>query len=241
MLLYHYTKFERFQEIWKSKALNFNVQTNTNDIFERNKIIIADTCFSKRNGLDTNSVISQIFTEIRKYKQVSFCKDYPDGTKGYASPMMWGQYARSKNKDNIWEDGVCLELDSSKIIIPSNHYLQGEIMYTKELDNIHLSSIDFTKNNVITDLIYSNKDLLFFSKHKHWEHESEYRFLSKYDEVMNISNAIMGIYVLDRESNTFIKVKDLVGDPSLIYFMIKGGNTWSLSRYNYKKYLLNFQ
>ncbi len=236
MLLYHYTKLYSFQKIWESKRLLFSQQKNTNDIFERRKFIVGDLKQSSTTYGDVNCLVSQIFNEIKSYKQVSLCKDYPDGTKGYASPMMWGQYARSKEND-IWIDGVCIELDSSKIAIPSGNYFDGEVRYSKELENIHLNGFDFKQDNSIAKFVKYNMNALFFFKHKHWEHESEYRIVSKHDEGIDISNAITGVSVLDMESETFNEVFKLVRDPFLIYFMLKGGSVWSLSRYNYGKYL----
>ena len=236
MFLYHYTKLDSFRKIWKSKKLLFSQQTNTNDIFERRKFIVGDLQQSSTTYGDVNCLVSQIFNEIKSYKQVSLCKDYPDGTKGYASPMMWGQYARSKEND-IWIDGVCIELDSSRIAIPSGNYFDGEVWYSKEIDNIHLNGFDFKQDNSIEKFVKYNKDVLFFSKHKHWKYESEYRIVSKHDDTIDISNAITGVHVLDMESETFNEVSKLVKAPSLIYFILKGGSLWGLSRYNYGKYL----
>ncbi len=236
MFLYHYTKLDSFQKIWESKKLLFSQQTHTNDIFERRKFIVGDLQQSSTTNGDMNILVSQIFNEIKSYKQVSLCKDYPDGTKGYASPMMWGQYARSKEND-IWIDGVCIELDSSKIVIASGDHFEGKVKYSKELSNIHLNGFDFKQNNSIAKFVKYNMDALFFSKHKYLEHESEYRIVSKHDEGIDISNAITGVYVLDMESETFNEVFKLVRDPFLIYYMLKGGSVWSLSRYNYGKYL----
>ncbi|MCR5589103.1 MAG: DUF2971 domain-containing protein [Bacteroidales bacterium] len=214
----------------------FSQQTNTNDIFERRKFIVGDLQHSSITNIDVNCLVSQIFNEIKSYKQVCLCKDYPDGTKGYASPMMWGQYARSKEND-IWIDGVCIELDTSKMVIESGSHFERIVKYSEKLDNIHLKGYDFKQDNSIAKFVKYNKDALFFSKHKHWEHESEYRIVSKHDKVIDISNAITGVYVLDMESETFNVVFKLVKDPSLIYFMLKGGSVWGLSRYNYGKYL----
>ena len=67
------------------------------------------------------------FREIDSYKQISLTKNYKT-LKGYASPMMWGQYARRKTRYNTWKDGVCIELESSRIERPTDSFLRERLL-----------------------------------------------------------------------------------------------------------------
>ncbi len=215
MRLYHYTTIDNFESILDNNIW-FSEYKRSNDYFERHKFIIENSAM--RNPAH---ILNRIYDEIRKYKQISFCKDYEDGTKGYASPMMWGQYARS-NKTGEWQDGVCIEFDSSKFKINSGTYFDKAIDYRSQIIPLSTSGFDFTQNNAITEFIDSNKELLFFTKHKHWEHENEYRFISKDCNEIDISEAIIGVYVLDKESTTMEKVIKCVKDSLKVYFITIG-------------------
>lgn len=130
MKLYHYTSVSSFSKIWQSKTLRFSEGKGTNDYFERHKVITADNGKLIYNGEKTTIEVIQhninvIFEEINKYKQISLCRDYSNGLRGYASPMMWGQYARYKDDNGVWQDGVCIELDEKNSILPRNHSLQN--------------------------------------------------------------------------------------------------------------------
>ena len=103
MTLYHYTTLENFFSIWESKVLRFSYSKYTNDYFEREKtyVFCQDTFTYKGKPLDRTcfkGFREGRIEELDKYRQVSFCLDYSRKMPGYASPMMWGQYARSKNK-----------------------------------------------------------------------------------------------------------------------------------------------
>ena len=65
--------------------------------------------------------------------------------------------------------------------------------------------------------------MLFFTKHKHWEHEREYRFVSKHEYEIGITNAITGIYVLGVNNFTLDRIEEIVKDDSLINFLIITG------------------
>lgn len=131
--------------------------------------------------------------------------------------MMWGQYARTKI-DNTWQDGVCIELDSTKIKRPKEFLYEGEIDYKEIVPMPCLEGIDPLQSDAAERYVTLNKKMLFFTKHKHWEHENEYRIVCKEVEFLDISNAITGIYALD-ESEALTKVKELVTDESLVYFL----------------------
>jgi len=223
--LYHYTKIDNFKSIWKKKIIWFSEYKRANDYFERHKFIAGNSTM-----INTTNTLNRIYDEIRKYKQISFCKDYEDGTKGYASPMMWGQYARSKESGE-WLDGVCIELDSTKFKIKSGTYFDNAIDYRSQIIPLSTSGFDFTQNDAITKFIDLNKELLFFTKHRHWEHENEYRFISKDCNEIDISEAIEGVHVLDKDSITMEEVIKCVKGSLKVYFITIGGFN-GLSRCN---------
>ena len=44
-----------------------------------------------------------------------------------------------------------------------------------------------------------NRKQLFFQKHRHWEMENEYRYISKDCEYLDISDAVTTVYVLGED------------------------------------------
>lgn len=224
MKLYHYTKLRNLVGIWHSRSLKFNDSHKTNDIFERHKISCLDGAkvptYGKGNVKDIRDLfISNFYKHLFDYRQISLTQDYLDGTKGYASPMMWGQYAREWNKDKgCWENGVCIELDALKLDF--ENILHSNVTYTTNLKLIKMNGYDFTSQGAIDSFIRSNQTDLFFTKHKHWEYESEYRLLSNCVEEMPIDSSVTGIYVLSYDQKVINEVERIVGDASLIKLLV---------------------
>jgi hypothetical protein len=228
MKLYHYTSLVAFQNIWKEKRLNFSECKTTNDAFERSKSLringtFISECMKVASEEEIKRFINAIFSEIESYKQISLCVDYNNELKGFASPMMWGQYARSKNTRNKWIDGVCIELDDDKITCPSENFYRGKVNYDYKVPVPVLDGVNITSPNAVNTYIDKNQSLLFFSKHIHWEHENEYRLVCKGQDSIDVSNAITGIYVLEKDSLAFKKVIKIVDDESLVFFLNIGG------------------
>jgi Protein of unknown function (DUF2971). len=227
MKLYHYTSLNAFQKIWEEKRLKFCESKTTNDSFERNKSLrinsnfISD-CLNSISEEQIKEFIYDVLSEIEDYRQVSLCVDYDNNLKGYASPMMWGQYARKKNTRNKWVDGVCLEIEESKLMWPSDNFYKGKVSYTNDVPLPILDGIDITKDDAISSYIDKNQSLLFFTKHIHWEHENEYRLVCKGQDYIDISKAITGIYVLEKGSPAFKKVTKLVDNESLVNYLSIG-------------------
>lgn len=163
---------------------------------------------------------ANVFKEIQSYKQISFCHDYNDYS-GFASPLMWGQYARQQRGGRI-QSGVCIEIDSSKLEFEGNVH-KDKISYTTNLESTHLKWIDTEPCLAAQLFVLDNITNLFFIKHSHWEHENEYRLISKDTAFLDISNAITAIYVLWEDSSTMNKVKRIVKDTHLIKFLEIGG------------------
>ena len=219
MTLYHYTSIESFRKIWESKSLLFSLSENTNDFFERFKtfVLTQETfkCDGKqldRNRFDNFDV--KIREELSKYRQVSFSYDYDDGLKGYASPMMWGQYAWHKMGEE-WQNGVCIAIDSDKIKRPLLAH-PDKVRYSFTLEPPIVENIDYTKEDAAALFVERNMKTYFFTKHQHWGHENEYRFICKQDGVLDISEAIMGVYTLFDNNTPLGDIEDIVKDCSLI-------------------------
>lgn len=225
MKLYHYTTLQNFFLIWESKTLKFSYSKNTNDFFEREKAFVYDQGkFAEKEKvwgyLSFKTISNLVSEELDKYRQVSFCLDYSKKMPGYASPMMWGQYARSKDKEGKWQDGICFELDSEKLERPDNLFFEHQITYSKKIKSPYLHRVNFTRKNAAERFVTRFKNLLFFTKHKHWEYEREYRFVSKHECEIGIANAITGIYVLGFNNQALNKIEEVVKDDSLINFLI---------------------
>lgn len=85
-----------------------------------------------------------------------------------------------------------------------------------------LEGIDPLQSDAAARYVTLNQTLLFFTKHKHWEHENEYRIVCKGVESLDISKAITGIYALE-DSKTLKQINKLVTDESLVYLLRQEG------------------
>lgn len=238
MTLYHYTTLENFFSIWKTKTLWFSYSKNTNDYFEREKtyVFCQDTFTYKGKPLDRSyfkGFRKGIIEELDRYRQVSFCIDYSKKVPGYASPMMWGQYARSKNKEGFWQDGVCVALDSEKLVKPTSPFYERKVTYSDNVKPPFVRGVDFTHEDAAERFVMKNKFQLFFNKHRHWEHEREYRFVSKTAKEIGIADAIIGIYVLYTDDSTLDRIEQVVKDDKIINLVRTVGiNSINLSAIN---------
>ena len=203
MKLYHYTTIEAFAKIWVSKQLRFSESKNTNDLFEKRKtwefvcgILPAG---DDKNIMEAFEIFGKAFSDIlTKYKQISFTRDYRS-LSGYKSSMMWGQYAHNEN-------GVCIEFDSDKFHFPPNVY-RSKVFYS-----YHVPTIRFDKDRAFLDKAYMqqfvkvNRKSIFFTKHKHWEHENEFRVITK-------------VYVYDSKSINTRVVEHIINDQVPIDYL----------------------
>lgn len=223
MILYHYTSLEKFKSIWESKTIWFAPAETTNDFFERFKtfVLTQDTFMCDGKPIDRSrfdNFDEKIRAELGNYRQVSFSYDYEDGLKGYASPMMWGQYAWHQKKEKEWQNGVCIAIDSNKIKKPPMAKSE-KVRYDFTIETPIVENIDYTKEDAAALFVERNLETYFFTKHKHWEHENEYRFISKQEGVLDISEAITGVYTLFDNNTPLEEIEDIVKDSSLIWLV----------------------
>ncbi len=209
MKLYHFTTIDSFAKIWVSKQLRFADAKNLNDIFETYKYfeIHIDREKNRIEECFTN-VINHVNNVLSTYKQISFSIDSKK-EEGFMSSMMWGQYAHNEN-------GVCIEFDSDRLYIPQEAF-QGKINYTYNIPSFNLYENKDEKQ--LHNYIKRHKRIIFFTKHKHWEHENEYRIVCKDVEFLNIDDAITKVYVFNSYSNNTKIVEKLINDEIDIDFI----------------------
>ncbi|MBR0488814.1 MAG: DUF2971 domain-containing protein [Prevotella sp.] len=224
MKLYHYTTFTNFCSIWIQQKLKFSEWTNCNDVYEREKTYKFTQLSLEYNGKRyppgvLRQFSSNVFKEVEQYHQLSFCLDYKD-IKGYASPMMWGHYARDYQRS-----GVCIEIESTKVRpIPKGAKIyEGKVDYNSILAPIHFCGVDAEKTDSAQIFVIKNRMQLFFQKHPHWEAENEYRFVSKDCKELDLSEAITSVYVLEEDDITMQSIKHIVMDTKKISYLNVGG------------------
>ena len=133
--------------------------------------------------------------------------------------MMWGHYAR-----DFQRSGVCIELDSSKLIIPRDKTIyKKKVSYKKDLIPTHIGGVDAEKEDAAQTFVIENRNNLFFKKHWHWKYENEYRIVSKECKELDISEAITSVYVLGEDDITLQLVKRIITDTQKISFLNVGG------------------
>lgn len=237
MKLYHYTTFSNFCSIWIQQKLKFSEWTNSNDVYEREKIYNFTQKSKEYNGKQFpielfRDFYQKVFKEVELYRQISFCLDYKD-FKGYASPMMWGHYGRDYQRS-----GVCIELDSDKIPLPKNTKIYSKkVSYSKKLLATHVGGVDAEKDDAASLFVVKNRNNLFFKKHWHWRFENEYRIISKECKELDISKAITAVYVLGEDDVTLQAVNRIIMDSEKVEFLNVGGlkrlNLNSMNLYDY--------
>ena len=238
MKLYHYTTFTNFCSIWIQQKIKFSGWTNCNDVYEREKMYNFTLQSKEYKGKRFSDEVfrqftQNVFKEVELYRQISFCLDYKD-IKGYASPMMWGHYARDYQRS-----GVCLELDSSKIVFPTSRKIfKKKVSYRRDLMATHVGGVDAEREDAAQTFVIENRNNLFFRKHWHWKYENEYRIVSKECEELDISGAITSVYVLGEDDVTLQSVNRIIMDSEKVGFLNVGGlkslrlNSMNLYDYN---------
>ncbi len=219
--LYHYTSFENALLILTSKKLKFSNIQNVNDINESYRPIYTKDSFEK---------IDLAAKEIKKYRQISFCKDTP--RKGYAIAPMWGHYAQKGN-------GVCLCFDKNKLLNnhKSNEFKYSSIKYKKSYNPDVVLNSDDVENE-----IFKQTENIFFKKEKSWSYEQEFRLIKRCGkdeyEYLDIEDSLLCIIIykyrdIDLYSSqnivlnsTYHKILEKITNP--IYELGQWNGKWNL-------------
>ena len=242
MKLYHYTTLDSFCKIWVSKKIRFSDSLKTNDLFEQRKGLPAfDKLYTTKKYhsiLDAAKAFEKLYLEeLSLYKQISFVMDYRDEEQnliceGWQSSMMWGQYAHNQT-------GVCIEIDTKKLRTDNRRY-ENKIAYQEDMPLLPKEDIFICSKNSIKEYIQANIDSIFFVKHKHWEHENEYRMIKRgyRDLYLSIKDAVTGVYVYSVQDINADIIEQLVPDDIKLYalWVEKRENCKVIDKVDYRYY-----
>lgn len=193
--LYHYTSFDSFVKIWLSQTLKFSPLPNVNDIQE------AESSFSTYN-INWLPVLAAYKDVRMSYKQISFTMDYDSYFKGCMSPMMWGLYADKRK-------GVCIEFDFDKLQLTKD-CIAHHIIYKSILKKSKRISPNVKTIKQVRSYIKKKKIETFFTKHKCWSGENEFRIVSDKDDYLDIKGAISAVYLTSCCSTECLLVEKMV-------------------------------
>lgn len=242
MKLYHYTTLNSFCKIWASKCIRFSDSQKTNDLFEQRKgLPVIKTLYSQKRFksiIEAAKAFDKLYQqELFLFKQISFVMDFKDDEhniiyEGWQSSMMWGQYAHN-------QDGVCIEIDLDKIPKDS-HRLESPIDYREEMPLLPQEDSIICTKSAIKGYIRKNVNTIFFVKHKHWEHENEYRMIKRGSGEMflSIKDAITNIYVYSVNDISAEVVSNLVSlDINLYALWVEyQGDHKIIDKVDYRRY-----
>ena len=210
MKLYHFTSLESFTKIWVTKQLLFSESRNLNDCFEKQRYIDSSSPDGAMLYLYNPKALEKYYKVLAKYKQISFALD-SEKEDGFKSPMMWGHYAHNEN-------GVCIELDSEKLPSLKKAFM-GKVIYDYNVPSIPFDERILLGESDIHSFIQEYQEKIFFIKHKHWEHENEYRIISNEMGSLSIADAITRIYVYNKSSVNTKVVRKLVNDEVDVLYL----------------------
>ena len=242
MKLYHFTSIDSFNKIWVSKQIRFSDNFYTNDLLERRKLqpYVKKIYSTNRykNKFEALEALNRAYTnELRQYKQVSFSKDHYDENGalcmyGWQSPLMWGQYAHN-------DKGVCIELDLERLSI--NNILADNVEYVNVIPCLYTENGCIIINKtLIKKYVLDNLHNIFFVKHKHWEHENEYRMIkrTKRDHYISIDDAISAVYVFDiNDINTKVVYKLIQNEVPLYALWVRKEDDINIERILVQDYI----
>jgi hypothetical protein len=177
--LYHFTNMYAALQIVESKKLKFSKLTGTNDLCENFK---NPYCNDEKDSDFKENQIDDIRKEIQKREQISLTVDKKDasGLRGFELQQMWGLYA-----DKCF--GVCLVFDKSKFVdlLKMKNLDYREVVYSKDVSgDVSVEDNGRTITNISSD--NGKKADPFFQKRKEWEHEQEFRVLTKFDDTQSV-------------------------------------------------------
>ena len=176
--LYHFTNMYAALQIVESRELKFSKLAWTNDLCENFKNLY---CNYKKDSDFKENQIDDIRKEIQKREQISLTVDKNDasGLRGFELQQMWGLYA-----DKGF--GVCLVFDKSMFeeLLNKKNWEYKEVVYS---ENVSGDVSVEEKGRIIKTISSDNgkKADPFFQKRKEWEHEQEFRVLTKFDDTQS--------------------------------------------------------
>ena len=224
--IYHYTSVDTLLKyILPQKRLRFSPLENTNDPEERKWHI---SCAVGEPGDDwedfcIHDKLNEISSGIANNARIiCFSQDDSDSsgtwgglyyTKGFARPRMWAQYAQNHT-------GVCLVFKRDNVVSVFNETFGDEIHYAGNVSYEPIVSI-LSENlyaqellpeevrrpvaDLISEKIRKYHKVYYFSKHKDWHTENEYRLLAKpetnSDSFLDIDGLLEYIILGDKTEN----------------------------------------
>ena len=111
-----------------------------------------------------------------------------------------------------------IEFDSDKISFPKDVY-RSKVKYTRHVPVIKFDELSIMDETFLGSFVKKNRKALFFTKHKHWEYENEYRVISNQNSYLSIDGAIERVYVYDFPNINTQVVEQLTNDKIPIYFL----------------------
>ena len=208
--LYHYTKFESFENIMKDLTLLPSSFEKLNDMNEGNV-----------HNLDLNRNF-KVMSETEKFKNehchiLCFSQNYDvQGCEieGTNHPAMWAHYADNSN-------GVCLVINKDAFIkankdILSHHFYKFEDVEYSFFNSPYDKNINYEATSP-HEFIMDNWKFLFYQKHQDWENEKEHRlFIMDYDGKFSIKDCVEKIVLgrkVFRNHNRIKEVLDMIVNP----------------------------
>lgn len=256
-MIYHYTSVDTLiKYILPQNSLRFSHLSSTNDP-EESKYHILDYIDDVSIGpdyfmdnLNKRRDISKGITQ--NIRLICFSQDDADfyignglySNKGYARPRMWAQYAKN-------HQGVCLVFNKERIIdIFKNSFsdkqtFYGDVSYEplvkllNEEENVYAQSgfvSDFLNKSVeeiVNERIIKYHKIYFFSKHKDWKTENEFRLVlketSENETYLNIDGCLEYIILGHNFDDNLIKpikilIDSLINKPDVFKFGYNGNN-----------------
>jgi hypothetical protein len=247
--VYHYTTSEvALMHILKYMTLRLSPRSNSVDPIESMKGIVT---YSGPQNEELVEVGKRISKQLKKVKQVSFCKNktdapnggipivYPIEKYGFAKPRMWDRYG-----DNY--KGVCLAFSKRKL----RESIENTTCFDKDTGVEYLNYNDFARRDHSMEwfgtiegtyklYIDAYLDTLFY-RHEDYSMENEYRICSiskgKYSYI-SIDDALVGLIVTNKGLNkhlynAFLKEINYLKN---VHFLILSFNKKNLRIQSYQK------
>lgn len=217
--LFHYTSSDAaILGILSTGSLRLSPFDSTNDLWESRPLYPA--IHSPAENLEIGSELwEEIDRNMRLHAKVTcLTQDWElphtfaasrDVFRGWAHLSLWAHYGAGHS-------GLCLRFDREKLVRSFSsvarsstalHGFHGPVVYRTANPGVGPNGIDFGQvkefgvDAVAAAYAETDKDSLFFRKHKDWENESEYRFVLLDQSILpayfDIRNALTGVFVGD--------------------------------------------